>query len=356
MSGGKGTAAAVLAASWLMTTPAVDGVRAQSAPSSSSVVRVVGARSFSPMVENVDATAAFYERLGIKVTPPASGGTYPWDTEAWHYDLHGAQAPRSQMRFMYAAVPGAVPPATPLLIEPVEHRNIDRQARVLRTQDPGATTLVLLVRDLAAAAGRLPESSRRTVRRVSAYGGSAKAMTVAVPGAHLVELLQLDPAPQSSAPADASVIGAWLRVTVGDLDRTLNLYRDQLGLTFRLSAFDDAAFGGLVGAPAARFRVATAILPTTSMPLEFVEVTGVERTPVAARIQDPGAVRLQLTVTSLEAALDALKHAGPSTVASVGGIITQPQYRVAVASDLNGLFLVLTDRRVAPPREQNSRP
>lgn len=86
------------------------------------------------------------------------------------------------------------------------------------------------------------------------------------------------------------------------------------------------------------------------MRLEFVEVTGVERASVGARIQDPGANRLQLTVTSLETALDALKRAGPSTVVSVGGIIRQPQYRVAVAYDLNGLFLVLTDRRGVPPR------
>ena len=324
---------------------AVARVVPSQSPSSAAGARVVGARSFSPMVENVDQTATFYERLGLKVTPPPAGTTYPWDTEEWHYDLHGAQAPRSQMRFMYASVPGAVPPATPLLLEPVEHRNIDRQARVAKPQDPGAVTLVLIVRDLDAAAARLPAGARRAVRWVTTYGGSAQAMTVAVPGAHLVELLQLDPVPQSTAPANAAVIGAWVRVTVGDLDRTLGLYRDQFGLAFQLSTSDDAAFGGLVGAKAARFRIATTVLPTTSMKLEFLEVTGVERTPVVPRIQDPGAVRIQLTVGSLEAALDALKHAGASTAASVGGIITQPQYRVAVASDLNGLFLVLTDRR-----------
>lgn len=34
-------------------------------------------------------------------------------------------------------------------------------------------------------------------------------MTVTVPGAHLVELLQLDPLPQTTAAADTNVIGAW---------------------------------------------------------------------------------------------------------------------------------------------------
>ena len=172
---------------------------------------VTGARSYSPMVENLDATMAFYAKLGLKVPPPENGNSYPWDEEAWHYDLHGGQAPKSQMRFAYATVPGAVPPATPLLIEPVEHRDIDRKSSVLRVQDPGVSTLVLLVRDLDAAATGLPESARRPIRRLSAGG---RAMTVAVPGAHLVELLQYDKMPQTTAPADASVIGAWVRVTV----------------------------------------------------------------------------------------------------------------------------------------------
>jgi catechol 2,3-dioxygenase-like lactoylglutathione lyase family enzyme len=264
---------------------------------------------------------------------------------------NGGQAPRSQMRFTYSTLPGAVPPATPLLVEPVEHRGIDRKPQAMRVQDPGATTLVLLVRELDAAAKGLPESSRKPVRHVTAYGGTARAMTVAVPGAHLVELLQLDPVPQTTAPPDANVIGAWVRVTVADLDRTLGLYRDKFGLPFKEVAVTDAAFGGLMGVNAAKLRLATATLPGTRMMLEFLEATGVDRRPLAARIQDPGAARIQLTVRNIEDAFDALRSAGPSTVVSSGGgIITQPQYRVAVVSDLNGLFLVLTDRRAAAPQ------
>ena len=340
----------VMLATAALTVPA--RVSTQSTPQTEQTAAlVIGARSYSPMVENVDAVMAFYARLGLKTPPPEKGDSYPWDTEAWHYDLHGGQAPRSQMRFTYATVPGAVPPATPLLVEPVEHRDIDRKPRAVRVQDPGATTLVLLVRDLDAAAMRLPESSRRPVRRVTAYGGTAKAMDVVVPGAHLVELLQLDPIPQTTASSDANVIGAWVRVTVGDLDRTLSLYRDRFGLPFKEVAVSDAAFGGLIGANGAKLRLATATLPGTRMTLEFLEATGVDRRPLAARIQDPGAARLQLTVRNIDHALEALRSAGPSTVVSSGGrIITQPQYRVAVVSDLNGLFLVLTDRPAAAPK------
>jgi hypothetical protein len=82
---------------------------------------------------------------------------------------------------------------------------------------------------------------------VTAYGGTATAMTVTVPGAHLVELLQLDPLPQTTAAADANVIGAWVRVTVEDLERTMRLYRDAFGLPFTEVAVTSAAFGNLIG-------------------------------------------------------------------------------------------------------------
>ena len=45
---------------------------------------VTGARSYSPMVENLDATMAFYAKLGLKVPPPEQGSSYPWDEEANH--------------------------------------------------------------------------------------------------------------------------------------------------------------------------------------------------------------------------------------------------------------------------------
>ena len=317
--------------------------------------QVVGSRSFSPIVADVDAAMKVYTAVGLTVPPPANGTSYPWDDEAWHYDLHGGQAPGSQMRFAYATVPGAVSPATPLLVEPVEHRGTDRTPRTPRAQNPGSTTLVLVVRDLDRAVRQLPEQLRQPIRKVAYYGKAARAMTVAKPGMHLIELLQPDPVPASTAPMDANTIGGWVRVSVADLDRTLALYRDQFGLAFRISAPSDAEFGGVVGASGAsgasqaRLRLGTATLPGTNMTLEFLEVTGVDRSALDARIQDPGAARIQLTVANLDTTLQTLSAAGPSTVVSTGGrIITQPRYRVAVVSDLNGLYLVLTDQRKAP--------
>ena len=338
-----------LAGAGLVVLAAAGALSARQAAVTAPAGQVIGSRSFSPMVEDVDAAMRIYALLGLTVPPPGNDGTYPWDEEAWHYDLHGGQAPKSQMRFSYGTVPGAVPPAKPLLVEPVEHRGIDRKTRLPLPQNAGTTTLVLVVRDIDAAISKLPDELQMPVRRASYYGSAARATTVAVPGMHLIELLQPDPLPDTSAPASANTIGAWVRVSVADLDKTLALYRDQFGIPFRVASPTDADFGGLVGQKGAHLRMATGTLPGTNMTLEFLEITGVSRSPLDARIQDPGAARLQLSVRNLETTLQTLSAAGPSTVVSSGGrIIQQPGSRVVVVSDLNGLFLVLTDRQKAP--------
>lgn len=345
--------AAVAALVCLTAPPPLDAQGPGTTTTTAAGPQVIGARSFSPMVENVDRAMAFYKLLGLTPNAPGPDGTYPWSTEQWHLDLHGGQVPDSPMRFTYATLPGfAAPALQPLLVEPVEHKDVNRRSSVVGLQDPGVTTLVLLVRDVDAAARKLPSLARQPIRTVTAYGGQARAMTTLVPGSHVVELLQLDPIPTSTAPDDAAVLGGWTRVAVDDLDQTLRLYRDSFGLQFRVSQPTDLSFGGLVGTPGAKLRLATTVLPVTGMRLEFLEVTGVGRRPLNPRIQDPGAVRLQLTVRNIETALRMLADAGPSTVVSTKGqIITQPGYRVVVVSDLNGLFLVLTDSGGAPRPE-----
>jgi hypothetical protein len=75
----------------------------------------------------------------------------------------------------------------------------------------------------------------------------------------------------------------------------------------------------------------------------------VDQSDLRPRIQDPGAVRLQLTVRKLEDAIRIFTEAGQARIVSNPRIITLPNYRVTVLQDFNGLFLVLTDNgRVEP--------
>ena len=336
-----------LLATAALTVPA--RVSTQSTPQrEETAALVIGARSYSPMVENVDAVMAFYARLGLKTAPPEKGDSYPWDTEEWHYDLHGGQAPRSQMRFTYATVPGAVRACDPAAggagRTPGHRPETAGRARAGSRCDDARPAGARPGRGSDAPAGVVASAraARDGVRRHRQSDG------VVVPGAHLVELLQLDPIPQTTASSERR------------RDRRLDP-RDRCGSRSHAEPLPRQVWIAVQGSrrlrrgirrtdrrkrgeAAAGDRDAAGHQDDARIP------RGDRRRSSSARCpdQDPGAARLQLTVRNLEQTLDALRGAGPSTVVSTGGrIITQPQYRVAVVSDLNGLFLVLTDRPAA---------
>ena len=74
-----------------------------------------------------------------------------------------------------------------------------------------------------------------------------------------------------------------------------------------------------------------------------------DRSALNARIQDPSRRAFSLRCRISKRRYRRCAAAGPSTVASPGGrIIIRPRYRVVVASDLNGLYLVLMDQRKTP--------
>src|SRR5262249_26318731 len=134
------------------------------------------------------------------------------------------------LRFIGARMPGVR-----CGVELVEMRGIDRKPVRRRIQDPGAVTLILLVRDLDAAFAKLEAAGVPVVSTSGApvsmsATGRTRAIIVQDPDGHFVELAQLDPQPDTPAPASSNVIGVRLRVTVNDLDGTLAFYRQRLDL------------------------------------------------------------------------------------------------------------------------------
>ena len=86
--------------------------------------------------------------------------------------------------------------------------------------------------------------------------------------------------------------------------------------------------------------------------MEFVEFKGVQRKPIGARIQDPGATRLQLRVKDTDAAVKTLVASGATviTAGGKGGPIDMQGLRVAVVRELNNLFLVTMAQGAQPAR------
>jgi catechol 2,3-dioxygenase-like lactoylglutathione lyase family enzyme len=313
------------------------------------------------MVGDLDRSVAFFrDVIGMSVPPLPEPGPYPWAHEPWHRDLHGL--PDSPMRFATLTMPSALEPGYRMLVEPVQQGAIELRPIVARPQDPGAFTLIVIVRDIDKAFARARQAGVPVVTtggapiQVPSYGGTSRAVVLRDPDGQLVELVQLDPQPASTAGPDENVLGGRLRITVADTDRTLRLYRDSFGLTFEATTFADEAMNRLMGLSGARFRVSTTRIPGSNQHLEFLEVAGADRTVLRPRIQDPGAVRFQVTVRSLDEAIKMLAAAGPSTIVShtgraLGptgewekGIIDTGTVRWLTVTDLNNVYLILGDR------------
>jgi catechol 2,3-dioxygenase-like lactoylglutathione lyase family enzyme len=341
----------------LMTTAAAAALFAQApasppgAPPPGDVV--VGSGNYSPVVHDLDRAIAFYGGLlGLTVPPPAAPGPRPFSPDPAIHAMFGM--PDAQLRWVTARVPGS-----PMGIEMVEASGIARTAAHPRPYDPGSTTLVLLVRDIDKAFAPLkaagvqvitPGGVPIAIRPGAAGSTQARGVIVADPDGHFVELLQPAPLPDTTAPADSNIVGARVRLAVADTARAARVYRDQLQMQPQIGDPGAGPLLDLMGLKRGKVRLTTVDVPGSTLKLELVEVSGVSRTPMRARLQDPGATRLQVRVKDIDATIAALK-AGGSSVVSTGGVpvTLQGGVRAAIMPDADGLFFVLIQ---AAPRPQ----
>ena len=328
-------------------------VLAQSPPGA-----VVGACHISPIVSDLDKSARFYhDLLGMDLMPAPPPGPLPWDTDPGHLNLHGL--PGARLRFVQARMPGVR-----CGIELVEFANVDRTPVRRRYQDPGAATIILLVRDIDAAFAALKQGGARIVTTgggpiAMSATNHTRAVTVQDPDGHFVELAQVDPAPASTVAAASNVIGIRLRLTVADVSQSLAYYQKVLGINGTVSAFArNPRVMAMAGLPdAGEYQLATIQMPGSALVLELMGFKGLDSAaaPVPSRVQDPGSFRLQLTMGSIDAALATLANAG-ARVISTGGVPVRMSFggrpwQLSVVSDANNLFLIVQQ---APPAVQSA--
>jgi len=302
------------------------------ANASPSAAAVTGACHVSPVVTDLDRSVRFYrDLLGFENTPHAD--PIAGDARREVLDLHGL--PKARRRAARLHIAGAR-----CGIELVQFDRIDRQATRRRIQDPGAVTLILLVRDIDTLFAKL----RAAHVDIATTGGApvtpsptstSRAMIVKDPDGHFVELAQLDPLPAATAPATSNVFDLRFRVTVNDLDEAVRYYRDGLGIEGKSAAFSaGAGVMAMMGLPAnVEYRVNMTTIPGSRLILEFLELKGIERQSQSTRVQDPGSYRLQLTVDRIDTAVEGLRRVGARVIATSGS--------QALAQDLNNVFLIL---------------
>jgi predicted enzyme related to lactoylglutathione lyase len=302
---------------------------------------VVGSGNYSPIVADLDKAIEFYGNLlGLTVPPPQAPGPRPYNTDPALLKMFGM--PGAQLRFVTARIPGAT-----VGVEMVEVKGLDRKAARPRPQDPGGTTLILIVRDIDAAFAPLKRAGVPVVTRGGeplAFGPSnlARGVIVTDPDGHFVELLQPNPIPETTAPAGSNIIGARVRLTVADIEQTMKMYRDVLQIQPQIGTFGAIPLIDLMGLNGAQLRLTNAQIPGSPLRVEFIELKDVSGTPIRPRLQDPGAARFQIRLRDLDATMAKLKAAGVAVVSTGGEPATlQGGVRAAIIPDPNGLFLVL---------------
>ena len=184
---------------------------------------------FSPIVGDLDKAIAFYrDGIGLDIQgTPANAEQNPALR-----NMFGL--PDAQLRWQIGRPAGMRSGVEIVEIKKAGGRGLER-----RLQDIGATTLIVLVRDLDSVFGRLKQLGAPVVTKGGAPlfvpGGARKSRAVIVqdPDGHFVELFQPDPLPEATATPAPNVLEVRVRLAVADVERETRLYRDALGLAVR---------------------------------------------------------------------------------------------------------------------------
>jgi catechol 2,3-dioxygenase-like lactoylglutathione lyase family enzyme len=238
-------------------------------------------------------------------------------------------------------------PNVPFGLELSEFNDIESRALRPNFWDPGATTLILDVRDINAVLSAIRNAGAAIVTlsarpvEIGTTRERARSILVRDPDGYLIQVIQATPDALSRAGGGEAVVGAAIGVTVSDLDRERAFYGDILGFDIdgAVDFRSDKAVLDLIGLRKGRLRLSAAYIPGTRARVEFYEFKDVSGSPVRLRIQDPGAPQLQLRVHELDPLIQRVKEAGYVFV-SVGAKPIQRAFgRFVFALDPNGVLV-----------------
>jgi catechol 2,3-dioxygenase-like lactoylglutathione lyase family enzyme len=310
------------------------------AGAASPPAEVIGTGPLFHIVGDIDKSVAFYR--GLLGAPANNAGprTFTADPELQElYHLPGGRESASVVR-----VPGLG-----LSLEFVEWRDVDRTPAQPRIQDPGATVIILTVRDIDAMTTWLAQHGAAIITPggkpvpAGATGVRGRVVFARDPDGDgfFIEVRQPDTLPDSVVPPPANVIDAAFAVTIDNTDKTMRVYRDALGFHVDGAAsFEKGdAWTAAAGIPGAEYRKQTALVPGSTVRVDFVEFRNIDRKAGRSRIQDPGTSMLQFSVRDISATVKALKESGAVVVTAGGGSTLRHGSPISHVRDPNNFFL-----------------
>jgi catechol 2,3-dioxygenase-like lactoylglutathione lyase family enzyme len=308
---------------------------AQIGPAPNTGVPTVGILNYIHAVNNLEPTLAFYhEAFGLDGEPrPFPNPGVPALTNS----------PGVSLRLAVLRLPNAG-----FGFELTQFSGVDRHPGTPKHTDPGAALIALRVKDMAPVLAAIKKLNSPIITTsggpvtIETPNGKIRSMLIRDPDGYVIEVVESTPA--EGVKADGNVFGASMGLTVADMESTVKFYHGLLGFDLKgnMEFSSNPAILDLTGAPHAKNREMTAVVPGTKALIAFYEYQDIPRKPFHLRVPDPGAPAVALRVTDIEGLLKRMRAAGVKVTSARGELVQfSPTIRNIFVEDPNGLNIEL---------------
>jgi catechol 2,3-dioxygenase-like lactoylglutathione lyase family enzyme len=317
-------------------------------------------------IENVEPTMHFYHDLiglelrGTRDQPRPFGRNRGLQEVASL--VQGVPDPYQQSsRVALLPIPGtaAAPGGPEMTIEAIEIKGIPTRTFHPPLTDPGASYLTLMVTDLDKTLALLKDERFPVITvgespvELSLWPGitgKIRAVFVRDPDGYPVELMELTPAPATTAAPGSKVLGARVTVVVNNLEKTARLYQSLVGPDFKFwlspSLMGDSTHEQLTGTRG-QFRLAEAMVPGSPVVIELIEYQNHSKHFQHPHFQDPGAAHFLFMSKDDDVMIDRVKAANLHTTSpSNAPVYIAPTTRMFFVTDPQGFWLEFMDNGV----------
>ena len=247
-----------------------------------------------------------------------------------------------------------------MAIEAIEIKNIESRPYMPSMSDPGASHIKLIVRDLDKILAVLKDElvpiitvggKPITLSGYPGMKGQIRAVFVRDPDGYPVELMELTPPPETTAPPESNILGARVAMVVDDMETTCRWYQHLVGsdLKFWLSPTlmgGNKTYRDLTGTPG-QFRMAMALIPGSPVVMEFIEYKDHIRNFVRPHIQDPGTAHILFMSKDVDVVMPRMNSAGLTTLSATGGpVFIGPTTRSFFVANPDGFWAEFMDNGV----------
>ena len=246
-----------------------------------------------------------------------------------------------------------------MIIEAIEIKNIESRPYKPSMNDPGASHIKLIVRDLDKTLAVLKDELVPVITvggepvTLSGYPGlkgMIRAVFVRDPDGYPVGLMEITPPPATTAPPESNILGARIALVVDDLETTCRWFQHLVGpdLQFWLSPVfkGDKTYVELTDTPG-QFRMAMALIPGSPVVMEFIEYRDHLKNFVRPHFQDPGTAHILFMSKDVDIVMPRMKEAGLHTLSSSDQpVFIGPTTRAFFVANPDGFWAEFMDHGV----------